>query len=80
MARGWESKSVEEQQASLLDQVKQARIPLNPEQAEQQRHREGLGLSRTRLLAQLKTAQNPRLREMLQSALADLDTQISRLG
>ncbi len=60
--------------------MKQARIPLNPEQVEQQRHREGLGLSRTRLLAQLEAAQNPIHRQMLERALADLDAQISRLG
>jgi len=37
-------------------------------------------LSRQRVLQQLQAAQNPRHRDMLRAALADLDAQLSRLG
>jgi hypothetical protein len=36
-------------------------------------------LSRQHVLQQLEAAQSPRHREILQSALADLDTQLARL-
>jgi hypothetical protein len=36
-------------------------------------------MSRQHVLQQLQAAQNPRHREMLQNALADLDSQIARL-
>jgi hypothetical protein len=36
-------------------------------------------LSRKNVLQQLEAAQNPRHREILDSALADLDAQIARL-
>jgi hypothetical protein len=41
---------------------------------------QGLQLSRQRVLQQLEVAQNPRHREVLQAALADLDAQLTRLG
>ena len=79
MARGWESKSVEEQQAELLEKKQTAEIPRNPEQIEKQRLIEGLRMSRTRLLTRLQTAQNPGHRQMLERALADINAQLSRL-
>jgi hypothetical protein len=36
-------------------------------------------LSRQRVLQQLEAAQNPRHRDILQSALADLDAQLAHL-
>jgi hypothetical protein len=79
MARGWESKSVEEQQS-------QARTPsthgprLTPEQKARQRQIESLGLSRKRVLQQLATIHNPRHRALLQAELASLDSQLAQLG
>jgi predicted component of type VI protein secretion system len=77
MARGWESKSVEEQQAeaSLKKAIPKAR--LTPEQAAMVRKVDGLQLSRQRVLQQLQNACDSRLRQMLEQALADLDQQIS---
>jgi len=81
MARGWKSKSVEQQQEEMLEQRKTARAPISPSlpPKEQQRHRkrEGLLLSRERLTQQLEAATHPRHRQMLEQAIAELDRQLS---
>ena len=79
MARGWESKSVEQQQDAMLERSKPARPALSPEQRERDRKRQGLLLSRSRLSRQLETAVNPRHRQMLTDAIAELDRQLSSL-
>jgi hypothetical protein len=79
VARGWESKSVEEQQAQAVSPSGPAPPPLTPAQIASQRQRTGLLLSRQRVLQQLEAAQNPRHRQILQSALADLDAHLARL-
>jgi len=79
VARGWESKSVEEQQAEAVATPSPAKPPLTPAQIASQRRRQGLMLSRQHVLQQLEAAQNPRHREILQSALIDLDAQLARL-
>ena len=80
MARGWESKAVEEQQAEATSGSGPARVRLTPEQVTRQKHLQGLLLSRKRVLQQLQAAQNPFHRKMLETALDDLDTQLARLG
>ncbi|MGH9503382.1 MAG: hypothetical protein ACRD20_11090 [Terriglobales bacterium] len=79
MARGWESKSVEEQQAAASTQV-ELKQQLTPEQAARKREREALGLARRSVLQRLQPVQNPRHREMLERALAELDSRLARLG
>jgi hypothetical protein len=79
MARGWESKSVEQQQEERFDQSKTARRPLSPEEQKRNRKREGLLLSRERLSQELQAAVNPRRRQMLEQAIAELDTQLTSL-
>jgi hypothetical protein len=79
VARGWESKSVEEQQALAVSAPSPAKPPLTPAQIANQRQRQGLLLSRQHVLQQLEAAQNPRHREILQAALADLDAQLTQL-
>ncbi len=80
MARGWESKSVEEQQAEAKSERQNSRIRLSSEEISKQRSRDGLILSRNRVLQQLQAATSPAHRRMLEVALADLDAQITRLG
>lgn len=80
MARGWESKSVEEQQAQASVPQQQPRQPLTPAQLAKERKQQGLKLARSRVLQQLENARNSQHREMLQNALADLDKQIAQLG
>jgi hypothetical protein len=80
MARGWESKSVEEQQAEARALSTPKNRPVSPEEAAKRRQQQGLTLSRQRVLEQLRLAQNPAHRQMLEKALADLDTQLERLS
>ena len=80
MARGWESKSVEEQvQEHHQKKGENTKKQLTPEQLESRRKREVLLLSRSRVQKDLQTSQNPRHRDQLNSALADLDSQIAAL-
>lgn len=79
MARGWESKAVEQQQADMPDRGQRPRAHVSPEQRDRDRKRQGLLLSRTRLAHQLETSQNPRHRQMLVDAIAELDRQLAFL-
>ena len=79
VARGWESKSVELQQEDARSSG-EFKPRLTPEQREMESRKEGLKLSRSRVLEQLHSTENPRYRETLEQALAELDEQITRLG
>ncbi len=80
MARGWESKSVEaQQQDAATASDGQGKTPLTPEQAEVRRKRDSLVLSRKNVERQLALATNPRHRQMLEAALADLQAKIAQL-
>lgn len=82
MAKGWESKSVEEQQ-SLASQVPitdEARSRLTQEHADKLRALQALNLSRARVLQQLELCTNDRYRQMLQQEMAYLDDEISKLS
>jgi hypothetical protein len=79
MARGWESKSVEQQQEERSAERKTAGAPPSPDEQRRSRKREGLVLSRGRLTQQLQAASNPRHREMLEQAIAELENQLSSL-
>jgi hypothetical protein len=77
MARGWESKSVEQQQEEATSEPARKTKPLTAEQIGRRRQLSTLELSRKRILQQLEAATNPRHREMLEAALTDLDAQIA---
>jgi hypothetical protein len=79
MARGWESKSVEQQQEEMTEQRKSIPAPISPDEQQRYRKREGLRLSRERLAQQLRAASNPRRRQMLEQAIAELDSRLSAL-
>jgi hypothetical protein len=79
MARGWESKAVEDQQESAHQESVQAAKSRKGEQ-KHSRERELLQLARTSIVQKLETAENPRYKEQLNRALADLDKQINALG
>ena len=80
MARGWESKAVEQQQAEATSTPSTRKRPLSSEEAAKQRQKHGLTLSRQHVVQQLQTATNPAHRQMLEKALADLEAQISKLA
>jgi hypothetical protein len=78
MARGWESKSVEAQQADAADKSGSHRAQLTPQEAARERELEGLRLSRQNLIQQLERAKDPRHRRMLEDALAELQRRMER--
>lgn len=81
MARGWESKSVELQMEASKSQGNEAgKKTLTAEVAANIRKRETLLLAVTHLREQIEKSRHPRHREMLQSAMADLQKQIEALG
>jgi hypothetical protein len=78
MARGWESKSVEEQQAER-NRPGYAGPRLTVEQAAHERQLGALVLSRKRVAQELSSATNSARRTMLQLSLHELDTRIASL-
>jgi hypothetical protein len=78
MARGWESKSVESQQ----NEAAEARLDqseLTPEERQVRQKREGLELSRRRILQELESTGSEVRRLSLEQALAFLDGQLAEL-
>ena len=80
MARGWESKAIEAQQAEAEEKRVAVGPPLSPAEKVKLQKREGLLLDRKRVLRQMEGAGNERYRAMLEKALADLDRKLSDLG
>jgi hypothetical protein len=79
VARGWESKSVESQQDDARS-TGEPKHRLTPAQREIESRKEGLKLSRSRILEQIRSTENPLYRKTLEQALVALDEQITRLG
>lgn len=82
MARGWESKSVADQQEAADERAQRQRATeeLSPEERERRARLESLMLSRTRTLDQLEQATRPAHREMLRRTLRALEAEIEELG
>jgi hypothetical protein len=73
MARGFESKSVTDQQESAFDEPTTRGEPGPPPR------RRKLELARADLVHRIEVAGNDRYREMLQRALADVDKELASL-
>jgi hypothetical protein len=83
MARGWESKSVEEQIDLAEPRHRKRNVPVKPISVDAFaliRKRESLLLSRTRVIQELNSAQNPRYKELLTKALTDLEANLTKLA
>ncbi|HUB80948.1 MAG TPA: hypothetical protein VMB03_19215 [Bryobacteraceae bacterium] len=81
MARGWESKSIEAQiDMAEADRATKQAIAPSPESLELIRKKENILLSRTRVVRELDSAQNPRYKAVLTKALADLDRQLTSIA
>lgn len=78
MARGWESKAVEAQQADAATQTT-AGGPISPDEAAQRARLTTLTLARRRAEADLRSATAPAHRSMLERAIEDLDRSIAEL-
>ncbi len=79
MSRGWESKSVEAQQAE--QQVASALEPVvtsHLEEAERKRKLQSLQLQRERILSERTSS--PHRRTALTNALADIEEKLAELG
>ena len=77
MARGWESKSVESQQADREAQGS-SRPEMTVEERTIQSRRNTLMLARARASAELTAATEPAHRAMLEAALKAIDEQIEK--
>lgn len=81
MARGWESKLVEDQisnrqaESETPDKNKPSRLEI-----ENKSKRESMRLARARTTAALQSAQDKRYRALLQRTLEHLDSELAKLG
>lgn len=83
MARGWESKAVEDQQHEAEERARRKEAGLTeitPEERARRERLESLQLSRARTLTQLEQATRPAHREMLQRTLRALEAEIDELS
>ena len=78
MSRGWESKSVEEQQNQAAREPKADNRAANAAEAERKRLRQSLEMQRERILSE-RTA-SPHRRSALELALADIEERLAELG
>ena len=78
MARGWESKAVEEQMDITESKETESDLPqLTPAEQQRMRERESLELSRARVQQELSAATHPNYRSSLQAALGYLEEKIA---
>lgn len=77
MSRGWESKSVEEQQSQAAS-PKPVAANTNASDAERKRRRQELELQRERILSERTSS--PHRRSALTNALADIEEKLAELG
>ena len=77
MARGWESKSVEDQKsAAEADRDAQIKPRMSAAERAKRERKQSLLLSRSQVVSRLKVARNPHYRAQLESALDDLEAQL----
>ena len=77
MARGWESKSVEDQiDSAQAAREARAKPYLSLAQREREDRKQSLLLSRSQIINRLKITSNARYRAQLQSALEHLEDQL----
>jgi FtsZ-binding cell division protein ZapB len=78
MARGWESKAVEEQMDNTeLKETESDLSQISPAEQQRFRERESLELSRARVHQELAAATHPNYRSSLQAALGYLEEKIA---
>jgi hypothetical protein len=81
MARGWESKSVEDQiDAATVERSRSSAVSLTPEERERLERRSSLLLARAKTASDLEAARDPRYKDILERALAHLDAQLADLS
>jgi ribosomal protein S15P/S13E len=80
MARGWESKSVEEQIELAAEKAASLKNKKEENEADAARRREveSLQLSRARVIQDMERSSNPRYRDQLQKSLDFLDEKLAK--
>ena len=80
MARGWESKAIEEQIGEAEAKQQARRKPrLTPSETEQLKRKEALLLERARIVREMERAYMRRHLVMLERGLAHIDSEIAKL-
>ena len=80
MARGWESKSVEDQMDNAkADRDAQVKPRLSAEDRERHTRAQSLRLSRSRIVGLMDSTRSERYRAQLERTLEDLDAQLREL-
>ena len=81
MARGFESKAVDSHRQDVEDEREARRSGkrLDVHEIERRQKREGLELSRRRIVIELEATTNDRRRESLRAALAHLDSELAKM-
>jgi hypothetical protein len=80
VARGWESKSVQEQIAAARAREGEPKLHLTPEQIAVAKKCDALLLHRTRVLHDLENCRDDRYRKTLADGLAYLEAELTTLG
>jgi len=82
MARGFESKSVESNRQDKEDEraSRGSGQRLDIHEIERRQKREGLELSRRRIVSEIEATTNERRRESLRAALVHLDNELAKIG
>ena len=81
MARGWESKSIEEQQITAAEDKEHDRAKLASTATEvaRRKQKDGLLLERARIVRQIEGSHKRRYLELLERALAHVEQELSNL-
>ena len=79
MARGWESKSVEEQQMEIKEASPSQSRQRTTQEIHRIREQQTLELARAKVKRELEGSQNPRHVQMLNQALSDLEKKLAAL-
>ena len=80
MARGWESKSVEDQISEAAARKQAASLPpLTAIERERNERRQSLLFSRSQILSRFNATKNDRYRAQLKAALSHIDEELKSL-
>jgi hypothetical protein len=81
MARGWESKSIEDQ-IQAREEKRETRLKpvLTESEIKQRARREELTLSRTKILRDLETTHNERYKALMKRTLAHIEAELTTLN
>jgi hypothetical protein len=79
MARGWESKNVEDQQELAKMSTSGTKMQIDPQEQERNRKKRGLELAIAKINSDLTNCRDERHKQMLESAKADLHRQLKTI-